>query len=154
MCIMHSPLSLTSTPPAKPTTLTSFPNSPATSDISVAWKISRQTPSHMLEYTHSHKLRHPSLTSVPCQLCKAQDPAITWLVATPGSTSLKLEAMPNAMTESTILCDTSTGVARPVVLQDSAVWCSIRCTHYYTQALEPPSACSQPVLSGPTSRPT
>lgn len=46
---------------------------------------------------------------------QAQDPDIARLVAAPSSTSLKLEAMPIAMTDSTILCDTSTGVARPVV---------------------------------------
>lgn len=49
---------------------------------------------------------------------QAMDEDIIRLQSSPTSSSLKLEYVPLSMSESTILCDTSTGVARPVVPKD------------------------------------
>ena len=46
------------------------------------------------------------------------DQDIVRLQSSPSSTSLQLESVPLSMSESTILCDTSTGVARPLVPKD------------------------------------
>ena len=46
------------------------------------------------------------------------DEDIIHLQSLPSSTSLQLESVPLSISESTILCDTSTGVARPVVPKD------------------------------------
>ena len=57
-----------------------------------------------------------SLPPSPSSLPLHQD--ILRLQSSPSSTSLQLEPVPLSMSESTILCDTSTGVARPVVPKD------------------------------------
>ncbi len=49
---------------------------------------------------------------------QATDEDIIRLQSVPTSSSLQLEARPLPMSDSTILCDTSTGVARPVVPKD------------------------------------
>ena len=49
---------------------------------------------------------------------QATDEDIIHLQSLPSSTSLQLESVPLSISESTILCDTSTGVARPVVPKD------------------------------------
>ena len=49
---------------------------------------------------------------------QATDQDILRLQASPSSSSLKLEAVPLSMSDTTILCDTSTGVARPLVPKD------------------------------------